>query len=245
MQRNKLTPFTLRSAQRVSKGVPNSGSASRRALRALLSANGESGFTLLEILIALFIFTILSMMMAGALHTVINAQSGAERNAERLRQLQLVLVRMSRDIDQAVNRPIKTTNGQDASAFYGTPQGFAFTHGGMAGQEKQHQVLQRAQYIFSHQQLWRMVWDVLDQAENSPKPSQRLVLDHVTAARFEYLDSKNVFRQNWPVSGDNNQPLPRAVKISLTIADWGTVRQIYVIPAQPAINTVSTPPPKS
>lgn len=208
--------------------------------------NRHAGFTLVEILVSLFIFTILALMMTGGLHTVISAQSGAERSAERLRQLQIVFVRMSRDIEQTVNRPVKTTNGQDASAFYGTPKGFAFTHGGLAGQEKQHQVLQRAQYIFSRNGLWRMVWDVLDQAANSPKPNQRQMLENVSDARFEYLDEKNVFRKDWPVNGSSNQPLPRAVKMSLTIAGWGTVRQIYVIPVQTeTIPTTKAEPPKS
>ena len=210
---------------------------------AIMRINRHAGFTLLEILIALFIFTILSIMMTGALHSVISTQVGTERSAERLRQLQLVLVRMARDVEQTVNRPVKTSNGQDASAFYGTPQGFAFTHGGMSGQSSKHHVLQRTQYIWSRNSLWRMVWDVLDQAANSPKPSQREVLENVTAARFEYLDAKNAFHKEWPVSGTANQPLPRAVKITLTIADWGTVRQIYVIPAEANIAIASPAKP--
>ena len=204
----------------------------------------HAGFTLLEILIALFIFTILSIMMTSALHTVISAQGGAERNAERLRLLQIVLVRISRDVEQIVDRPIKTTNGKDASAFYGAPQGFAFTHGGMAGQSNQHQVLQRTQYVWNQNGLWRMVWDVLDQAANSPKPRQREVLANVSEAEFEYYDDKNVPHKDWPVAGMANQTLPRAVKISLTIADWGVIRQLYVIPAQTAnANTPAAPPP--
>ncbi|HTM63466.1 MAG TPA: type II secretion system minor pseudopilin GspJ [Gammaproteobacteria bacterium] len=191
-----------------------------------------SGFTLVEILVALFIFTILSLMMAGGLRTVINAQSGTEHSAERLRQLQLVFVRMSRDLEQTVNRPVKLANGKDASAFFGAQRGFAFTHGGKAGQSSQHQVLQRTQYSFSRNALWRVVWDVLDQSSNSPKPSQREVFANVSDVRFEYLDDKNVFHKDWPVSGNSNQPLPRAVRITLTIPDWGTVKQIYVIPAQ-------------
>jgi len=201
-----------------------------------------SGFTLLEILIALFIFTILSMMMVGALHSVISTQSGTERSAARLRELQIVLVRLGRDIEQTVNRPVKTANDQDASAFYGTAHGFAFTHGGMAGQSSQQQVLQRAQYIWGQNALWRMAWDVLDQAEKSPKPSQRKVMENVTEARFEYLDSKQKFYQDWPVSGQANQPLPRAVRITLTIEDWGTIKQIYVIPAETAAENTTAPP---
>lgn len=209
----------------------------------------QLGFTLLEILVALFIFTILSMMMAGALHTVIDAQSGSERSAERLREMQLVLVRISRDVEQTVNRPIKTKDGQDAAAFYGTYKGFAFTHGGMAGQSNKHHVLQRAQYIWSDHSLWRMVWDVLDQAANSPKPSQRKILSKVSDAKFEYLDSKNKFHASWPVTEMANQPLPRAVRMTLTLENWGTIRQIYVIPAevkpaQPAAPTTDGQPAK-
>ncbi len=205
----------------------------------------HAGFTLLEILIALFIFTILSIMMTSALHTVISAQGGAERNAERLRLLQIVLVRISRDVEQIVDRPIKSANGKDASAFFGAPTGFVFTHGGMAGQSNQHQVLQRTQYIWTQNGLWRMVWDVLDQASNSPKPRQREVLANVTDAEFEYYDNKNVAHKEWPVAGMANQTLPRAVKINLTIADWGVIRQLYVIPAETAnaANTPATPAP--
>lgn len=191
----------------------------------------NNGFTLLEILIALFIFSILSLMMAGALHTVINAQSGAERSAARIREMQLAFVRMGRDIEQIVNRPVKNANDQDASAFYGTPRGFAFTHSGMSGEGGLHQVLQRAQYIVGKEGLWRMAWDVLDQTAKSPALSQRKVLNDVTSARFEYLDEKAVFHKEWPVN-NSGQILPRAVRITLTIQDWGTIQQTYVIPAE-------------
>jgi general secretion pathway protein J len=199
---------------------------------AIMLVKRTSGFTLLEVLIALFIFTIVSMMMVGGLHTVMTAQSGTDRSAERLRELQIVLIRMSRDVEQIVNRPVKNNAGQDNPAFQGTPRGFAFTHGGRSQQANQAQGLQRAEYIWSGSGLWRMAWEVLDQAANSQKPGQRLLIGKITEARFEYLDDKNAFQANWPAAGNSAQPLPRAIRISLTIADWGTVRQIYVIPAQ-------------
>jgi general secretion pathway protein J len=199
---------------------------------AIMQINRHSGFTLLEILVALFVFTILSMMMTGALRSVINTQSGTERSAARIRDLQIALVRMSRDVEQIVNRPVRNANGSEASAFFGTPKGFAFTHGGLAGSGQRHQVLQRTQYSYNQRGLWRLVWDVLDQAPNSPKPSQREVLANVNAAKFEYLDDKHAAHGEWPVSGSSSQPLPRAVRITLTITDWGTIRQTYVIPAQ-------------
>lgn len=193
------------------------------------------GFTLIEILIAMFIFTILSIMMAGALHSVINLQGGADRTAERLRNLQMVLVRVSRDLEQTVNRPVKTANNQDASAFFGNEHGFAFTHGGMAGRPN-FSTLERTEYIWGKNGFYRMAWDVLDLVDKSPKPSQRLLLENVTDGYFEYMDDKKNFHKDWPVKdgNNNNKPLPRAVRMTLTIQDWGTIRQTYVIPAENA-----------
>ncbi len=200
-----------------------------------MSNNQTHGFTLIEILIAMFIFTILSIMMAGALHSIINLQSGADRTAERLRNLQMVIVRVSRDLEQTVNRPVKTSNNQDASAFFGNEHGFAFTHGGMAGRPG-YSTLERTEYICGKKGFYRMAWDVLDLAEKSPKPSQRLLLENVTDGYFEYMDDKQGFHKDWPVkdgsSSSNNKPLPRAVRMTLTIQDWGTIRQTYVIPAE-------------
>ncbi len=61
----------------------------------------------------------------------------------------------------------------------------------------------------------------------------------MTEARFEYMDAKRVFHQDWPVSGASNQPLPRAVRMTLTIKDWGTLKQTYVIPAENATQTLA------
>lgn len=204
------------------------------------------GFTLIEILIAMFIFTILSIMMAGALHNIINLQGGADRTAERLRGLQMVLVRLSRDLEQTVNRPVKTANNQDASAFFGNEHGFAFTHGGMSGRPG-FSTLERTEYIWGKNGFYRMAWDVLDLAEKSPKPSQRLLLENVTDGYFEYMDDKQGFHKDWPVkdgsSNSSNKPLPRAVRMTLTIQDWGTIRQTYVIPAENATDPTQTATP--
>lgn len=40
-----------------------------------------NGFTLLEVLIALFVFTILSVMLMSALHNIINYVAGTEKSA--------------------------------------------------------------------------------------------------------------------------------------------------------------------
>lgn len=193
----------------------------------------HAGFTLLEILIALFIFTILSLMLVSALHTVIGAQSGTEKNAERLRHVQIVLLGMSRDIEQAVDRPITNASAKQDPAFMGDPHQFTFTHTGIANPmgTSARSTLQRVQYAGDENLLSRTTWDALDQAPTSKSHTRPLLTD-VTEARFEYIDKDGKPHQEWPVEDQSHSPLPRAVRIYLTIKDWGKMSQLYVIPIQ-------------
>lgn len=203
------------------------------------------GFTLLEILIALFIFSILSLMLVSGLRTVINAQSGTEQKAQQLRKVQIALLMMSRDIEQAVSRPVMNASGKEEAAFIGKPRTFIFTHAGFANPTGAlaRSTLQRAGYLWNEESLYRETWQVLDQAPQS-KVHRRSLLTNVTEAHFQYLDKNGRYRDNWPLEGENDQPLPRAVKVYLTLAQWGTMSQVYLIAAQPNTNTSTQLPKK-
>jgi len=192
-----------------------------------------NGFTLLEVLIALFVFTILSVMLMSALHNIINYVAGTEKSAERLRNLQFAFLIMSRDIEQAVNRPIYNASGKEEKAFIGEPRYFTFTHLGAASTMNvaTQSALQRTRYAGDDNKLWRISWAALDQAPQS-QASKRLLLNHVNEVRFEYLDKEQHFHARWPVEGKTVDSLPRAVRVYLTIPQWGNVSQLYVISGQ-------------
>lgn len=193
-----------------------------------------SGFTLLEILIALFVFTILSTILAGALRHMMDASVSTSRNAERLRNLQLVTLMLSRDISQTVDRSILNSSGKEEAAFIGSPESFVFTHTGFANPMGTllHSTLQRTGYYFNDSALWRKTWGVLDQAPQTQGHARDL-LDDVTEAHFQYLDKDNKFHDDWPVEGQEDQHLPKAVRVNISISQWGTLSQLYVISAQP------------
>lgn len=203
----------------------------------------NSGFTLIEILIALFVFSILALILSSALHNVINIQSGTDHSAERLRKLQFALLLFSRDIEQSVDRPILNATGRQDPAFVGKARSVVFTHTGIAVSPDSfaHSNMQRAEYSFHDNALWRNTWQALDQPPDA-KPRQRKILDDVSDVRFEYVDEKNRVQKEWPVAGQSNtQLLPRAVRIYLTIPNWGSMSQLYVIPTQ-AIKQPALPP---
>ncbi len=70
------------------------GSAHRRA----------GGFTLLELLIALAIFGLLSVMSYSGLKSVLDQHAGTDEAADRLGELQKLYLVMQRDIEQIVPR---------------------------------------------------------------------------------------------------------------------------------------------
>lgn len=190
----------------------------------------DFGFTLLEILVALFIFTLLSMMLAQGLHHVINMQSRVTQHADRLHQLQLALLMMSRDIEQTINRPIIIHSGNEEKALIGDQRSFTFTHLGLANPTETlaRSTMQRTRYQVNDNRLWRTTWVVVDQAPQSLLHSRQLLA--ITRSSFKYLDQKGRFHNKWPIEGKNNEPLPRAVRVSFTLPEWGEMSQLYVIP---------------
>src|SRR3990167_6001988 len=80
----------------------------------------SAGFTLVEVLIALFIFAIVSSIIAVALRSVIDAQSGTQKSAAQFRTLEMAWVILANDFEQAVNRPIINVDGREEAAFLGS-----------------------------------------------------------------------------------------------------------------------------
>lgn len=199
------------------------------------------GFTLLEILIALFVFSIVSLMMASGLRTVIQASSSTEEKASRLRETQIALILFSREIEQAVNRPILNESGKEAPAFLGDQHRVVFTHTGRANPEglSLQSSLSRTEYRFHDKGLYRLTWEALDLPPDS-KPHAQIILQEVSAVSFQYLDQQNHFQNEWGGDEKREYPLPKAVKITLTFTHWGKLSQLYVIPAQPKHTAASS-----
>ncbi len=192
----------------------------------------QNGFTLLEILIALFIFTIVSIIMVTAMHTVFTTQSATEKQAGRLAKLQIALLFVSRDLEQTINRPITNTTGKK-EGLIGTRNTLTFTHAGVANPQGKmlRTTLQRTRYRLEKESLIRDTWPTLDQV-NKSIPNSRVLLTDVTELYFEYLDDKNHFQKFWPPSDSSQSVMLKAIRVSLTLKNWGKISQFYLIPGQ-------------
>jgi len=192
----------------------------------------NGGFTLLELLVAMAIFALLSVMAYAGLSTVLNANQILETNMQRLSEVQRSVTLLSRDIRQTINRAIRDTYGDTkkpligATAFdsLGTPA-IELTRTGYANPlGTKRSFLQRVAYRVEEETLYRDSWRVLDQAQDSEADALAICYD-VKSLTLRYLDQENTWHEQWPPSDPEFQgtALPKAVEVSLELTDWGKV----------------------
>ena len=192
----------------------------------------HAGFTLLELLVAMAIFALLSVMAYAGLSTVLNANQILDTNMQRLSEVQRSVTLLSRDIRQTINRAIRDTYGDPkqpligASAFdtLGTPV-IELTRTGYANPlGTKRSFLQRVAYRVEEETLYRDSWRVLDQAQDSEADALAICYE-VQSLTLRYLDQENTWHEQWPPSDPEFQgaALPQAVEVSLELTDWGKI----------------------
>jgi len=200
----------------------------------------QQGFTLLELLIALVIFSLLSVMAYQSLRDILQASEMADQRLQQLAELQKTVLFLSRDIQQLVNRPIRDGLGDPQPALVGqqmaNPYQLEFTRAGWAnplGQTRSQ--LQRVAYSVAEGKLTRWHWRVLDRAQDS-QPVETEMLQGVDDMTLEFIvDDSDEPLSEWPgfdpQTGEPRSGLPKAIRITLEIKGWGTLWRLYPVVA--------------
>ena len=202
--------------------------------------NGNTrGFTLLELLVALAVFAIMSIAAYSGLRNVLFTRAAVEEQTRRLAAVQLAVFRLEQDIEQTVPRGIRDEYGEPQAALVGgelASDRLTLTRAGWDNPLEQSRAnLQRVTYRFRDGRLWRRYWDTLDRG-GLTEPHETLLLDRVREFRVRFLDQED-WRNDWPppheTETDQQKPadsLPRAVEIGLTLEDWGEITRLLPLP---------------
>ncbi len=190
----------------------------------------QRGFTLLELVVAIGIFAIISALTYPTLIRTLTIAEGVELQMTRMTELQKAFTIIGRDVEQMINRDIRDSYGSDLSALIGSNSELEFTRQGWrnpAGWNRS--VLQRVRYTIVEEQLIRQSWQVLDRSVDTQAMSAPLVSG---VKRFEvrYLTpTSNDWTEYWPPVSTSNTPvtLPKAVEIVLELDDWGRVIRLF------------------
>lgn len=195
-----------------------------------------AGFTLVEMLVALLIFGLISAVGVGVMTYAADNQGVLHQRMERLGEFQRARALLAADLAQAVPRRVRQRNG-DASrnAFAGATDGamamrsgsaplLAFVRRGWTNPDAEPRAsLQYVEYRLVDGRLERSIRTALDGA--APGEPQRL-LGGITAAHIGY-HARGHWNRGWAGGAD---ALPDAVRLDLELEGIGRVEQLFLLP---------------
>ena len=194
------------------------------------------GFTLIEVMVALAVFGVMSLLAYMSLgQTLANADMLTER-MDRLQSVQRTISYLSGELLQATPRSVRVELGDAPVAALQSTLGSEFslqlTHGGWpnpAGVPRS--TLQRTAYRIEDGELIRYHWNVLDRTVNN-LPITTVMLDEVDSLTFRFLTVNDEWVGQWPpltAQGGPVTSLPRAVEIVLVLPDEGEITRVVEV----------------
>lgn len=202
-----------------------------------MSTRRSSGFTLVEVMVALAIFGMLAAFAYGTLgQTLANAEILTDRMA-RLQSVQRTVRYLTEDFMQLAPRPVREDLGENLGPALHTnvQSDFAveLTHGGWSNPATLPRgTLQRVAYRLEEGELVRYHWPVLDRTLSN-EPAGRVLLDEVDSILFRFMQDNGDWTEKWPPENRpgllGSRQRPRAVEITLVLADETEIRRLLEV----------------
>jgi general secretion pathway protein J len=184
----------------------------------------QQGFTLLEIVIALAIFSVMSMMAYAGLAAMLDARASTVPRAQQLAQLQTTLYLLNEDLSQVIKRPIRDQLGSSEPAF-SIGRGneilvFTRTVPSWLANSSETNLL-RVSYSLEKEALYRRVWTIPDRTQQTEYRRRKLLVTQgVTIKGF------SAKTKTW---GEVVGEIPQALDISFKLDGLGSVHRTFLI----------------
>jgi general secretion pathway protein J len=188
------------------------------------------GFTLIELMIALVVLSLLALMSYRGLGAVLDARDHVRQETDKWRNVASFLARFDRDVELAAPRTVRTADGQ-APAWLGIPAGtdtaaslvfsrFATADGVDTPRRVGYQLNDKHEIVLS-------LWPGLDVAPDA-QPARYPVLTGVKSFELQYLNRALVWVDAWP-SASTDPPIPRAVRVRIVLDTNEEIVRIFAL----------------
>jgi general secretion pathway protein J len=198
------------------------------------------GLTLIELLIAVAVFSVLSALAYSGLNNILLTSSHTRAEAQQLATLQMAMRFLQRDVEQVLDRPVRDQYGDPKPPLVSAEPSaeepmISFTRAGWANPAGQpRSTLQRVAYDLDEEdeRLIRVTWPLLDGASEETMLKTTL-LESVTELEFRFMNEEGQWQRSWPpLLQDPNvsHPLPKALEVTMTAEPWGEIQRILPLP---------------
>ena len=199
--------------------------------------NRNRGFTLLEILVAVAILAIMSVMAYRGVSEARVSVENAGGHMDRLREVQRAMNLLTGDFRTLAPRPIREPIGDGyRAALRRDPNAVTLvelSHGGWPnGAGTPRGTVQRVSYRLEERTLIREYWNVSDPTlANLPVP--RRLLNQVERIEIRYMNAGREWVTQWPPLGSPGdaelRSRPMAVEITIVLADYGELKRLIEV----------------
>ena len=191
-----------------------------------------SGFTLIEILVALSLLAVMSVLTYRAVSGVLEAEQHVKQTSRLWQNLAFFFDQLERDALHAVNRPIRDNWGMAQPAWVlrspetaGELPTLEWTRLGDQGVRDSD--TRRIGYRLRAGTIEYLQWPVLDRALET-KMTSIPVAEKITSIRWRCLTQDGRWLEIWPVPG-MAENLPRALEVIVTLEDGTSVSRLIAV----------------
>jgi general secretion pathway protein J len=211
-------------------------------VKGLLTGNGynrNQGFTLLEVLIAIAIFSVVSLASFTIFDTVLRGDESSKLRSDRQNELQRAFFLIERDVMQIAKRSLRINGEAPSNVFIQTAddsfladnQAMAFVRNGWTnpGLLLPRSDMQSVAYRLEENTLERLHYNFVD-AVVGQEPKIRPLITNISDLSFEFYDG-----QNWQTKWSGNS-LPLAIAIEIETDDFGYLRRQFLVAGDKVVN---------
>jgi len=199
----------------------------------------QSGFTLLEILVAITIFTLIGIASNSVLTRVLDGDEISQEKFQELQRLQRVMLTIERDFLQAANRPVRVEGENNevvmsggSNIFDSEADGVGFVRAGWMNPQLilPRSNMQTVAYRLAEGRLEKLYSNYVDNVVGA-EPKVKVLLENVQDFQVEfYLGPKQDAEDNsnW---GDvfTGTQLPEAIAVSITTENFGEIKRKFLM----------------
>lgn len=204
--------------------------------QALLHKPPQSGFTLIEIMVAMAIFALIAVGSVAMLTAIADKNDLSEQRMQSLQAMQRAMLIIERDFLQMVPRRTRV-DGEvtdnlvfaDNYAFESDSYGLAFVRSGWHNPQLtlRRSTLQSVAYRTQDSQLQRLYSTYVDNAIGH-EPKMRVLLDGIESVQFEFLEKFDNKKFEWK-EAEPIEELPIAVAIIIKSELYGEIRREFKV----------------
>jgi len=187
------------------------------------------GFTLIEVMTALLVLSLLALMSYRGLGAVLDAREHVKHETDKWRHVAAFFARFERDVELAAPRPVRSADGV-APAWLGAPaadNAASLEFSRFASSDGVDTPRRIGYHLNDKHEIELWLWPGLDLAPDA-KPARYPVLAGVKTFELQYLNAALVWVDRWPVS-PTDPAIPRAVRLRIVLGSNEEIVRVFVL----------------